>query len=292
MGTALLTDLFRLAEVLLGDDRGGLPGTTSEVHVNALRDAYDGYLRSGAETTGAVSVTHLGPLLLATFPGGRGRVPVADLGDADAATMSGWVRQVLDHFRADPAIDHVKWKTRGPGDAPGLHEALVRAGFTAGEPNSIMIGEAHLLTGDVPLPGDVTLRRITAEPDVRAMCAMHAEVFGDPPGTEDGSAVLLRRLELRDAMELWVAEAGGRIVAAGRVESVPGTAIAGLWGGSTRPEWRGRGLYRALTAARARAALAMGKRFVLSESTAYSRPILARAGLAEVATTTTYAWRR
>jgi hypothetical protein len=258
--------------------------------VNALRDAYDAYLRSGAETTGAVSVTHLGPLLLATFPGGRGRVPIADLGDADAATVSGWVGQVLDHFRADPAIDHVKWKTRG--HAPGLHEALVRTGFTVGEPNSIMIGEAHLLTGDVPLPGDVTLRRITAEPDVRAMCAMHAEVFGDPPGTEDGSAALLHRLELRDAMELWVAEAGGRIVAAGRVESVPGTAIAGLWGGSTRPEWRGRGLYRALTAARARAALAMGKRLVLSESTAYSRPILERTGLVEVATTTTYVWYR
>ncbi len=60
---------------------------------------------------------------------------------------------------------------------------------------------------------------------------------------------------LDDGMQLWVAEADGRIVSAGRLESVRGTDFAGIWGGATREEWRGRGIYRALTAARARSAL-------------------------------------
>lgn len=63
-------------------------------------------------------------------------------------------------------------------------------------------------------------------------------------------------------------------------------------GGATRPEWRGRGIYRALTAARARSALALGKRLMHSDSTEFSRPILERAGLVKVSATTPYMWRR
>jgi GNAT superfamily N-acetyltransferase len=103
---------------------------------------------------------------------------------------------------------------------------------------------------------------------------------------------LLHRLSLHDGMELWVAEAEGRFVCTGRLEPVYGTDFAGIWGGATRPEWRGRGIYRALTAARARSALAMGKTLVNSDSTEYSRPILERAGLVKVSTTTPYSWRR
>jgi predicted GNAT family acetyltransferase len=93
-------------------------------------------------------------------------------------------------------------------------------------------------------------------------------------------------------MELWVAEADGEIVSAGRLEPVGKTDFAGIWGGATRPAWRGRGIYRALTAARARSALRMGKTLINSDSTEYSRPILERAGLVKVSTTTPYHWHR
>jgi GNAT superfamily N-acetyltransferase len=98
-------------------------------------------------------------------------------------------------------------------------------------------------------------------------------------------------LALRDGMELWVAEAEDEMVAAGRLEPVAGTQFAGLWGGATLPSWRGRGIYRALTAARARSALDAGFTLVNSDSTAFSRPILERSGLVAVSTTTPYHWR-
>ena len=81
-------------------------------------------------------------------------------------------------------------------------------------------------------------------------------------------------------------------MSAGRLEPVPGTEFAGIWGGSTLPEWRGRGIYRALTAARASSALRMGKTLINSDSTEYSRPILERYGFVTVSTTTPYLWRR
>jgi GNAT superfamily N-acetyltransferase len=77
-----------------------------------------------------------------------------------------------------------------------------------------------------------------------------------------------------------------------RLEPVAGTEFAGIWGGATREEWRGRGIYRALTAARARSAIERGRSLIHSDSTEYSRPILERSGFVRVSTTTPYRWRR
>jgi hypothetical protein len=258
--------------------------------VHEYLEAYDQQLRTDAETPSAVAVTRLGPLRLVTFAGGRGFVTYRDLGGADSAAIAGWVEGALAHYREDPGITRVEWKTRAHDRAPGLHEALVRNGFKPGEPESIMIGEAALSAVDVPLAKGIHLRRVTSERDVRALSAMQEEVFGGGFADEMADA-LLRRLGFGDGMELWVAEAGGEIVSSGRLEPVSGTEFAGIWGGATRPEWRGRGIYRAVTAARARSAVALGKRLIHSDSTEDSRPILERAGLVKVSTTTPYLWR-
>ena len=259
-------------------------------NVQEYLDAYDCQLRTEAETPSAVAVTQLGPLRLVTFAGGRGFVTYRDLGGGDAATIAGWVEEALGHYRGIAAITRVEWKTRGHDRAPGLHDALVRNGFVEGEPESIMIGEAARLAIEAPLPPAVELRQVTSKIDVRALSAMQEEVFGGEFAQEMADA-LLRRLGRADGMELWVAEADGEIVSSGRLEPVSGTEFAGIWGGATRPEWRRRGIYRALTAARARSALRLGKRLIHSDSTEDSRPILERAGLVKVSTTTPYLWR-
>jgi ribosomal protein S18 acetylase RimI-like enzyme len=256
-----------------------------------LLAAYDSQLRTDAETPGAVSVAKLGPLRLVTFNGGRGFITYQDLGGADADEIGRLVGAALAHLAAEPSITKVEWKTRGHDRAPGLHEALLAHGFTPDEPESIMVGDARALAVDVALPDGVTLRQVTEEPDIRAMLAMQDEVFGNDHGDEmlDG---LLKRLARGDDVELWVAEADGTVISAGRIEPVPGTEFAGIWGGATRPQWRGRGIYRALTAERARSALRMGKKYINSDSTEFSRPILERSGLVKVSTTTPYNWAR
>ncbi|MEV7663352.1 GNAT family N-acetyltransferase [Paenarthrobacter sp. NPDC089316] len=256
-----------------------------------LLAAYDQQLRTDAEISDALKVTALGPLRLATFLGGRGFITYRDLGGADQESIRGLVAEAVAYFEVQLGISRVEWKTRGHDHAPGLHDALLANGFTADEPESIMIGEAQALSADVPLPDGVTLRLVVDEPDVRAMTAMQDEVFGGPPSDEMADG-LLHRLTLDDGMELWVAEAEGRVISAGRLDPVAGTDFAGIWGGATRPEWRGRGIYRALTARRAQSALAKGKTFIQSDSTEYSRPILERSGLLKVSTTTPYRWAR
>ena len=255
-----------------------------------LLAAHDAQLRGATEAAGAISVHRQGPLHLVTFPGGRALVTYRDLGsDPTAPGMAELVEQVLAHFRAQPQVPTIEWKTRGHDHAPGLHEALVAAGFVPGPPESIMIGRAVDLAVDVPLPAGVTLRPVTAQADVRAASALADEVFGDPV-SEHRAEDLLRTLASGRGAELWVAESDGRIVTTGRLEPVPGTEFAGIWGGATRPQWRGRGIYRALTAARAWSALRWGASLIISESTGFSRPILQRSGLVQVSTTTPYTW--
>ncbi|GAA4726684.1 GNAT family N-acetyltransferase [Pedococcus ginsenosidimutans] len=270
---------------------------TDAASTSALLHAYDTQLREEAEVPSAVEVARLGPLVLATFLGGRGFISYRHLDVDRRPAAEDSVRELvagaLAHYEADPQVVRVEWKTRGHDHAPGLHEALLAHGFTPDEPESVMVGDARLLAVDVDLPVGVVVRQVTDEGDVRAMMRMQAEVFGDAAEREAEMAEqILHRLRTRDDMEMWVAEADGQVVSAGRLEPVAGTEFAGLWGGATLPQWRGRGIYRALTAARARSALAHGKRYLNSDSTEFSRPILERAGLVKVSTTTPYEWTR
>ncbi len=61
------------------------PRAPRQTGADALLAAYDDQLRTNV--AGAIAVDRLGPLLLATFPGGQGLVTYRDLSDADAATI-------------------------------------------------------------------------------------------------------------------------------------------------------------------------------------------------------------
>ena len=254
-----------------------------------LLAAYDRDLRGEGEATGAAGRFRLGPLWIGVFPGGHGFIGYRDLGGLSPKGIAALVEVALAFLRADRSVVDAEWKTRGHDVADGLHEALVANGFEPQEPESIMIGAAELLALDLPLPDGVVLRSVTSPEDVRRASFTADRAFGSEPN-EGRVADLLERIVTGD--EMWVAEADGEIVCTGRLSPVPGTDFAGIWGGATHPDWRRRGIYRALTAARAKSAVQRGFRYINSDSTEYSRPILERSGFVKVSTTTPYEWRR
>ncbi|MBO0809915.1 MAG: GNAT family N-acetyltransferase, partial [Actinobacteria bacterium] len=127
------------------------------------------------------------------------------------------------------------------------------------------------------------------EAGVGLLVDVHERVFG-------GSHDRFRRsllAQLRDSPEVTamvVAMAGDEPVCSARAEFLPGSEFAGLWGGGTLPEWRGRGIYRALVAYRARLAVARGYRYLQVDASPDSQPILRRLGFVPLARTTPYAW--
>ncbi|MCL6422613.1 GNAT family N-acetyltransferase [Brachybacterium sp. JHP9] len=256
---------------------------------------YDQQLRAEAEVADADEVTAIGPVLAAIFPArGRGFAtarPIPAGTDVEAL-----VAEVAAHFQSDPRVSNAEWKTRGHDGTLGLLDALARHGFRLEEVETIMAGDIDaVIAAESPIPVHYSLHRADTPALIREAEALAGRVFGDSP---EDSARRADELVERDrrwpgSFEMWcVRDARGEIVCSGRVDPVPGSDFAGLWGGACAPEHRGLGLYRALTAARARSARERGVRFLQSDCSPMSRPILERAGLVPITTTTPAVWRR
>jgi GNAT superfamily N-acetyltransferase len=205
-----------------------------------------------------------------------------DLGVTGSALDELIVRQ-RDHFAARG--EAVEWKTRGHDRPASLPERLLAAGFEPEPRETVVIAAIADVAESAPPPDGVLVREVRGEADLRRIAALSAEVFGS-----DEDALAADLVGRPDAATHVVAEANGRFVSAARLEFVPGTAFAGLWGGGTLPAWRGRGLYRALVAHRARLAAARGVRYLQVDASEDSRPILERLGFTAVTTTTPYVW--
>ncbi len=269
--------------------------TTDQTQPASLLAAYDAQLRGVAEVQGSLSWDRSGPLWRGLFPdsGFVSYESLEALGTVEA--VDALVGETVAYFAAIPQVTEFEWKTRGHDWPDDLGSHLRAHGLEPVEVETVMVGEASSLAVDVDLPVGLSVRRVDdlAEPEreavIREASAMQHDVFGAGPS---GDEVLDRLDRVGGAETFWVAEADGRVVSAGRLNRVEGTEFAGLWGGATLPEWRGKGIYRALTAARARFALAEGVRYIHSDCSAMSRPILERSGLVAVTTSTPYVWKR
>lgn len=255
-----------------------------------LLAAYDQQLRGAAEMQGAQSWDRDGPLYRAVLEHG-GFVSYTSLAGADDA--DDLIERTVGYYAGLGHVEEFEWKTRGHDHPLDLDTRLQRAGLVAEEVETVMVGEAATLAVEVELPPEVGIRRVDQLPErsavIAAASSMQRRVFGAGPSTEE---VLSRLDRMGGDEQFWVAQVADQVVCAGRLSRVAGSEFAGLWGGATDPEWRGKGIYRALTAARARAAIADGVRYLHSDCTAMSRPILERSGLMAVTTTTPYRWRR
>ena len=161
---------------------------------------------------------------------------------------------------------HVEWKYYSH-DGPELRERLLAAGLEPEEEETVVVAEAASIA---PPSDDIELSLATDAFDELA-----ARVFG-------------RRYALPEKAVAVVAMVDGQPVSGGRVDFEDGVEFAGLFGGVTLPEFRGRGLYRATVAKRAELARERGYRWLYSDALPTSRPILERLGFVAMTTTTPF----
>ncbi len=83
----------------------------------------------------------------------------------------------------------------------------------------------------------------------------------------------------------YIAYDGEKPVSIGRLITHPLSAFGGLYGGTTHEQYRGRGFYRAMVAARAADAIRLGARYLLVDALPTSRPILERIGFVRLTET-------
>lgn len=208
--------------------------------------------------------------------------------DLDEATADVAVAEQVRYFSALGRA--FEWKLYAHDRPADLGRRLRTAGFAAGAEEALMVARVGDLSTDVTLPDGVRLLAVTDPATADLAVRVHERVFGT-----DGTGLrrhLLSHLE-RDSetVAAVVAMAGDEPLCAARTEGHPGTDFAGLWGGGTVPAWRGRGIYRALVAHRARIAAERGYRYLQVDASDQSRPILQRLGFAVLSTTTPYEYR-
>jgi GNAT superfamily N-acetyltransferase len=249
----------------------------SDLDPAVLLAAYDAQLRVhlGERLPPGVTVEVDGPVIRAIGLDHRGFVTYRSVADLAPAELDALIARQRDLFAARG--EGVEWKYHGHDQPADLPDRLRAAGFVPEDRETVVIGLAEpLLAGRSTLPPEVRLRAVTSRADLDRIAAMESAVWNADRGY------------LPDGITVMVAEAGDEVVSAGWVRYVRGTPFATLWGGSTLPAWRRRGIYRALVADRARRAVERGYLYLQVDASDNSRPILQRLGFVAVTTTTPY----
>lgn len=231
------------------------------------------------------------------------RVERVDKVVRQVGTEHGWngvIWSDLDESNAEAAIAEqmryfgelgreFEWKLYGHDKPEDLGKRLRAAGFIAQPEETLMIAELGDLALDAQPPEGVRLLPVTDRAGVDLVADVHEQAFGTD-STRMRHQLLAQLTGDEDNVVAVVALAGDVPVSAARMELVPGTRFAGLWGGGTIDSWRRRGIYRALVAHRARVAAERGYRYVQVDATSQSRPVLARLGFEPLTTTTPYVY--
>jgi len=243
-----------------------------------LLQMHDQELRSPAAlgTTSGTLVEELGPLLRVTGSDSAGLVLLRGHQKVAESDLERLILEQVEHFRS--LGQDFEWKTFSH-DQP-LAALLLSHGLRPGDQETVMVARADAVPR-CRLPEDATARPASSRADFERLRDQQRAAFG----TDHASSAEQARLAVQASPEravVLLAEARGELVGSARVEFLLGTRFATLWAGSTTPEWRHRGVYRALVALRAEMALGRGFAVVEVEALPTSRPILERLGFRAV----------
>jgi GNAT superfamily N-acetyltransferase len=184
-----------------------------------------------------------------------------------------------------------EWKRYGYDEPADLDERLLRHGFSREELESVMVMDLEngRCFGDAR-SSDVEICRITDPTDLDKVVRIEDAVWHE---SHAWIAEELRyELMLPDEpLLMYLAYAEGIPASAAWIRFHKGANFAALFGGSTLPEYRRRGLYTALLDVRAKAARERGYRFLSVDASEMSRPILEKHGFVKVTTATAYKYR-
>jgi GNAT superfamily N-acetyltransferase len=205
----------------------------------------------------------------------------------DEASADGCIGAVVGRFAA---LRHsFEWKVHAHDRPADLAARLLGKGFEKGGRETLMVRPAGV-DQQPQAPSGIEIRRITDPADLADVVAVESTVWNDDNAWL-GEALGAELAQDPDSLGIYIAYADGKAVSAGWIRLHAGRAFATLWGGSTLPAYRSRGIYRALVETRAALARSRGARYLAVEASDDSRPILERNGFRKLTHIDSYFWR-
>lgn len=244
--------------------------------------AFDRQLRNVVRPTlDGGSFERVGPVIrcLAEHPDGWSGVEWSNLTEANADEV---IADQLRYF-TERGRD-MEWKYYAYDRPADLPERLRAAGLEPGEEEALMVADVAEVP-EMPTPEGIRIVDVSDEDGLAKVKSVHDAVFG---GDHTPMIDSMRQRLHTGAVVPVLALSGDEPVCAARVDFHKGTDFASLWGGGTLPEWRGKGIYRAMVSRRTDLARESGYRYLRTDALPTSRPILEKLGFYRLTTTVPY----
>lgn len=180
------------------------------------------------------------------------------------------------------------WKTYSHDTPADLPERLAARGFEPDDVDAVMVLDITEAPPDLLAPPSIPLRQVKDSTGLQDVIQVMEQVWGGNFSWMTGR--LGGHLQIPGYLSIYVADADGQPACAGWTYFPPHSQFASLWGGSTIPEMRKRGLYQAVLAARVQEARQRGRRFLFLDASPMSKPIVAKHGFHLLTTTQSFGW--
>jgi GNAT superfamily N-acetyltransferase len=207
--------------------------------------------------------------------------------DLRGVDLEAAVREQVAYFAS---IGHdLEWKVFAHDTPAELADSLVALGFIAEPEETIVYLDLSATSVNAVQPSGFDVEKIVRPDAVDEITEMLNSVW-----QEDASELTLAlKAQLReDARHLgiYVARVDGALASVGWIRLHDAGSFASLWGGTTVPDFRKRGLYSALVAARASEASRHGARYLTVDARPTSQPILEKLGFRPLTRARGFVW--
>ncbi|WEM41341.1 GNAT family N-acetyltransferase [Photobacterium sp. DA100] len=178
-----------------------------------------------------------------------------------------------------------EWKTYCTDLPQNIGELLLSNGFEQQESESFMALELSTVSGREV--DDSRIVEVFDAKGIRDAVCVQEQVWG---GNFDWQYTHLLNMKTQtpDNIAIYVVYDDGKPVTSAWIVYNDESPFAGIWGGSTIAEYRGRGHYSLLLNKRINEAKKRGKQYLIIDASEMSRPIVAKHGFVFVSTTTPY----
>jgi hypothetical protein len=192
------------------------------------------------------------------------------------------IAEEVKHFHAIGV--EMEWKVYAHDQPKDLCDRLRRQGFEIGPCETVMALDLRDQAKWISDPLSCEIIRATTSEHVEMYQRVAERVF--EKNYEFTANQLLNGIHAGSTNHVaYIAMFDGVPASIGRLYTHPDSAFGGLYGGGTLKEFRGRGLYRAVVAARARDAQKLGSRYLIVDALPTSRPVLEKMGFVRLTQT-------
>jgi hypothetical protein len=192
----------------------------------------------------------------------------------EAAGLDTAIQTQAAHFNSQGL--RLTWKVLDHDSPPELKAHLLGNGFLPDDPGALMVLDLQQTPASLMAAIPSSVRHLHQREELEDVIAIEQQVWG---GNFDWMRQRMGgHLEVPGYLSIYIATVDDQPACCGWTYYPPRSQFASLWGGSSVPQYRKRGLFTAILAARVQEAARRGRRYLIVEAGPESRPIVARHG--------------